>query len=46
MRSSKLPAVSQSVDLKIISPRMRVEDPYSTIDEERIPIPVVNVRKF
>ena len=45
MRSSKLPAVSQSVDLKITSPRLRVEDPYSTIDEERIQLPVVNVRK-
>ncbi len=27
------------------SPKMRVEDPYSTIDEEMIPLPVVNVRK-
>ena len=45
MRSSKLPAVSQSVDLKMLSPKMRVENPYSTIDEEMIQLPVVNVRK-
>jgi len=45
MRSSKLPAVSQSVDLKMLSPKMRVDNPYSTIDEEMIQLPVVNVRK-
>ena len=45
MRSSKLPAVSQSVDLKMLSPKMRVDNPYSTIDEEMIQLPVVNVKK-